>query len=176
MGGQPINQTESRVLFGHEDYVFCVAFAADGQYLASSGDEHRILLWDLRHGASNTAKKHDSYQAKMLWSKENEEHESKRGERDDGREKPCAELRDERSPPLEVRGLVFAPNDNGTLISVPSAGTICVWKRVTQTGEWQFKVSFARGSTSKIYFRVTILHAGAIDTTTVLEPVRRAPA
>ncbi|KAI3340475.1 WD40-repeat-containing domain protein [Ustulina deusta] len=53
MGGQPINQTESRVRLGHEDYVFCVAFAADGQYLASSRDEHRILLWDLRNGASN---------------------------------------------------------------------------------------------------------------------------
>lgn len=36
----------SQVLQGHDDYVMCAAFSADGKYLVSGANNGQILLWD----------------------------------------------------------------------------------------------------------------------------------
>ena len=42
----------SRILHGHEDRVFSVAFSPDGQTLASGSGDSTIRLWDLRQPAA----------------------------------------------------------------------------------------------------------------------------
>jgi len=45
-----------RVFESYKDYVFCVYFSPDKQYLASRGDNYNVLIWDLDH-SNNKGKK-----------------------------------------------------------------------------------------------------------------------
>ncbi|TRX95862.1 hypothetical protein FHL15_003416 [Xylaria flabelliformis] len=63
VSGKLIIQKESRLLSGHRDHVFSMAFSSDGQYLASGGDEGRILVWDLGGDADDTLDVTELYDA-----------------------------------------------------------------------------------------------------------------
>ncbi|KAI0186797.1 WD40-repeat-containing domain protein [Xylaria flabelliformis] len=142
VSGELIIQKESRLLSGHQDYVFSVAFSSDGRYLASGGDEGRILIWDLRGDVDD--------QQNTLRKKDNEDH----CQEAENRETPCAELDvpelyDADADAIRVRSLVFSPNDSETLISTTATGTICVWKRGAYIAErrqweWQCTESFTK--------------------------------
>ncbi|KAK3307830.1 uncharacterized protein B0T15DRAFT_86264 [Chaetomium strumarium] len=90
---------KSRVLVGHEDYVFCVAFSPNGRWLASGGDEDRILLWDLAEQQAATGD-------------------------DQEQQKPCKQL---DSTWDNVRGLTFSP-DGTKLVSISSVGRVSLWR------------------------------------------------
>lgn len=42
-----------RIFSAHENDVHCVAFSSSGCYLASGGDDHRIMIWDVQNEKGN---------------------------------------------------------------------------------------------------------------------------
>ncbi len=42
-------------LIGHTDWVYCVAFSADGHYLASGAADETIRVWDITQGFEEVA-------------------------------------------------------------------------------------------------------------------------
>src|SRR5262249_4247208 len=42
--------TAMLILKGHTAPVRCVAYSPDGRYLASGGDDHAVIVWDLAQG------------------------------------------------------------------------------------------------------------------------------
>jgi WD40 repeat protein len=44
-----------QVLCGHTNYVNCIAYESDGQFLASVSDDHKCKLWNIKEDNSCTA-------------------------------------------------------------------------------------------------------------------------
>ncbi|KAI0465849.1 hypothetical protein F4859DRAFT_343899 [Xylaria cf. heliscus] len=127
---KPFAQTQCTVLSVHRDYVYSVAFSPDGKYLASGGDERRILIWDLQAAAERDWDLDDNNQSKQ------QRQIVKAGKANTIR--PCWELKD-RDKLVDVRGLVFGPPDGEILVSVSSSRIVNIWKvaRCSKTGERQ---------------------------------------
>ncbi|KAI0404955.1 hypothetical protein F4802DRAFT_564902 [Xylaria palmicola] len=137
---EPIIQTDCTILSGHEDYVYYVAFSPDSRYLASGGNDHRILIWDLQApGYRGGNQEVDN---------EVEERQQLDKARGNVMKQPCSEIHKPGTLSY-IRGLVFAPPDGETLVSVSglgNPGTICIWKatapETTGPQDWQLMSSF----------------------------------
>lgn len=58
-----------QILKGHKDQVRCLAYSPDGRTLASGGDDHQVILWDLVSGkAKKTWPAHGDWVRAMVFS------------------------------------------------------------------------------------------------------------
>lgn len=45
-----VTGSQVRLMTGHKEPIFSLAFSTEGRFLASAGADHRVLVWDLAHG------------------------------------------------------------------------------------------------------------------------------
>jgi serine/threonine protein kinase len=130
---------KSRLLEGHEDAVLALAFAPEGDTLASAGHDGQLRLWELRSGrGSEVLKEYDQKLLALAFS-------------DDGKYMACGSSDNtiklwsyqpqtrswKEQEPLKahkgfITAIAFSP-DNKTLASSSADGTIRLWDVVPGT-------------------------------------------
>lgn len=122
-----------RVLRGHQGPVTTVAFSADGQHIATGGDDKKVVLWDQRTGHATELTEHTDRVTKVAFSP-------------DGRVLASASydatvrLHDESGvllrilsgPSAPVKTVAFSPT-GASLCSVSTDGDVREWNAVTGT-------------------------------------------
>jgi WD40 repeat protein len=59
---------EVKTLLGHEDFVLSIAWSPNGKWLASGGQEYRLIVWDIEEETIRSSAKIDTSFYGVSWS------------------------------------------------------------------------------------------------------------